>query len=260
MAEVCLQDLGFLADVMDAIMIDESTGEAFAKTTLQTAGIDVMVGTTDVKAGRGNATVLSLHSGRDIEVNLSDVQFSTAFLAQQLGTEIKTGVGKAYARPQAYTVIGDETAGFTIELPEAPLELYAYHNGVKLDATTDYTIVDKLVTITKTGVKAGDVIDVRTYQYATSPETQTIEFSATKFPKAVKLVLDTIEINEKEEATHTIQVEFYNASPDGNFSINTASERAVNNQDMKLKIMRPSCGGDKLGELKRIPIVATVTP
>ena len=259
MAEVCLQDLGFLADVMDAIMIDETTDEVIAKTTLQTAGINVNVSTTDVKAGRGNATVLSLHSGRDIEVDMSDVQFSMAFLAQQLGTEIKTGVGKAYARPKNYTVAGDETSGFTIELPEAPIKLYAYHDGVKLDATTDYTVEDTVVTITKTGVQAGDVIEVRTYEYTTAPETQTIDFDSTKFPKSVKLILDTIEINEKEEVTHTIQLEFYNASPDGNFSINTASERAVNNQEMKLKILRPSCGGDKMGELRRIPI-ATTTP
>ena len=243
--------MGFIADVFDVTLIDDQ-GYTIATTTLQDAGIEVSVTQNEIRAGKGNQLLGTLNVSRDIMVNLTDVSFSYEFLATQLGQDVKTGAGVAYATPKWYEVGAD----LSIELSNTPLDIndiaiYA-EDGTPIDTfTQDVTDAKKL---TFTGVTAGENIQVRTYTYATAPETQTIEFDGAVFAKGMKAILETVEIDGDETITHVLQYQFDSAVPDGNFSVSTASERNAATQTFNLKIIKPKTS-TVVGRLLRMPYV-----
>lgn len=237
--------MGFIADVFDVTLID-GKGNVFASTTLQDANIEFTLEESEIRGGRGNNLLGVLHSNRDIVLNLTDVSFRYDWIAMQLGTDIKTGAGIAYARPEFYTVESGQ-----ITLKHEPIAndhgLAIYDaSGKKLDATLDGSVV------TLTGVEDGDEVEVRTYKYQTDAATEIIEFDVNKFPKGVKAILETIEIDGDETITHIIQYQFDNAVPQGNFTITTAAAREATTQETSFRIIKPKTT-TQVGRALRIP-------
>lgn len=245
--------MGFVADVFDVTMIDPVTKDVFGSTTLQDAGIELALESTDIRGGRGNALLGVLHSDRDITVNLTEVSFKYDWLARQMGTDVVTGASVAYAMPKFYEV---ET-GNKITLDNTPtgdFEVAIYtEDGEKISGhETSGGEVD--FSDSAPTVEAGDHVEVRAYQYATDVSTETIEFDISKFPKGVVLVLETIEIDGDETITHKLQYQFDNAVPDGNMTINTASAREAQTSEMALRIVKPKTS-TKVGRSLRFPYV-----
>lgn len=248
--------MAVIADVFDVILID-TDGDTIGTTTLQEANIEVQVQENEVRGGKGNQLLGILHSDRDITINLTDVNFRYEWLAKQLGQDIKTGAGVAYAMPKWYTVVDNAgTKEFTLdETPSDAVSLAIYdEGGNKLTPTTDYTVSADKVTIIDATIAAGDAVEVRTYKYATDAQTQTIEIDNSVFAKGVTAILDTLEIDESTEtATHKIQYQFDNALPSGNFSINTASEKTASTQAFNLRVVKPKTS-TKVGRMLRFAI------
>jgi hypothetical protein len=251
-----------VCDVFDAVMIDNTDGSVAGTTTLQGANIDVAVSEVEVRAGRGNALIATLHIQRDISVELTDVEWKPEWIAKQLGTSITTGAGVAYAMPKYYTVVDLDGAeagtalGFTLD--EEPLAtasgLTIYDEDEKLIVvTTDYTIAAKVVTIVTDGVTVGDVYEVRTYKYATPAATQTLTMESDKFAKGVTLALSTFETDEDESNPFELQYQFTNCIPNGSFQIQTSSEKKAATQSLKLKVIKPNTS-TVAGKLLRIPL------
>lgn len=244
--------MGLVADVFDALLIN-GNGDVLATTTLQDANIDVSVTTNEVRGGKGNSRLYTLHAGRDISVTLTDPEFRLDFLAQQLGTDIKTGAGIAYAMPSHKKGAAGEGGAVTFELEETPIaDTVAVYD--KDNNRVDVTVSGKTVTVA--GGEAGADYEVRTYQYMTATNTKTFEINAKKFAKGVKLVLETFEINDEEEPVAKLQYIFERAIPTGNFTISTSSERTGTTNEMTLDIVKPKTS-DLIGEMKYIPIVET---
>lgn len=241
--------MALVADVFDVILKD-SSGDVIGTTTLQGADLEFSVQENDVRAGKGNQLIGVLHVSRDININLTDVEFKYDWLAKQLGQTIKTGAGVAWAMPKIYTI---EIDSITLdETPDKPENIAIYDStGKKLSATTDYTVSGKEVTFVS--LNDGDEVEVRTYSYATSPETQTIEIDNSVFGKGVMAVLETIEIDGDETPVAKIQYQFDNAVPTGNFTISTASERNASTQAFNLRVLKPK-KSTKVGRVVRIPI------
>lgn len=250
--------MAVIADVFDMIAID-AEGNVIATTTLTESGIEVSVQENDVRAGKGNQLLGVLHSDRDITVNATDVSFRYDWLAKQLGQNIVTGAGVAYAMPKWYTVELDDMDK-VIELDEEPnddnsIALYDA-NGVKLALTTDFTVSGKTITITKSGINVGDAVEVRTYTYDTSAQTQTINIDNAVFGKGMKIILETYEIDEETETvTHKLQWQFDKALPSGNFTINTQSAREAVTHAFSFRIVKPK-SSTKVGHSIRIPVGA----
>src|SRR5690606_37772385 len=100
----------------------------------------------------------------------------------------------------------------------------------------------------------GDIVEVRTYTYATSASTESIKIDNAVFAKGVKAILETIEIDSTtEKATHLLQWQFPNALPSGNFSVNTTSAREASAQTFNLRVVKPKVG-TVVGETLRIPL------
>jgi hypothetical protein len=249
--------MAFIADVFDVILIDTKTGDVIATTTLQDANIDVKVSENEIRGSKGNALLGTLHVSRDITIALTDAEFKYDWLAKQLGQDVTTGAGVAYAAPKWYTVT-DAAGALKITLAKTPsnsasLAIYDA-DGVKI-LSSSYTVATGVVTFT-TGVVAGDLVEVRTYTYATPAETQTIEFDAKVFASGVQAILETIEIEGDETIVNTLQYQFDSCVPDGNFTVNTKSDRNAATQAFGLKVLKPKTSS-VVGRLVRFPYVTT---
>jgi len=249
--------MAFVADVFDAILID-ANGDTIATNTLQSGNLDVSVQEQEIRGGKGNALLGLLHVSRDITVDLSDSAFRYEWMAKQLGQTIVTGAGVAYTMPKFYTV-ATESSNKVITLDETPTNIDSVvmydKNGVKLNKTTDFTLSSNKITIVKTGINAGDLVDVRTFTYATSANTQTINIDSSVFAKGCKLILETIEISGDEIPLFKVQYQFESVVPTGNFQINTSSERTAQAQNFQLKVLKPETS-TVVGKVVRIPIAA----
>jgi hypothetical protein len=248
--------MAVVADVFDVLLISKKTNEVIGTTTLQDANIEVSVQESDVRGGKGNQLLGVLHSDRDITINLTDINFRYEWLATQLGQDIVTGAGIAYAMPKWYTV-EEVSTDLQIELDHTPsdngsIAIYD-EGGNKLELTIDYTVSGNKVTIIDPTIQEGDQLEVRTYAYQTDPLTQTIEIDNQVFADGVMVILETLEIDETTEMpTHLIQYQFDNALPTGNFSINTSSAREAQTQVFNLRVVKPK-NSTKVGKIVRVP-------
>lgn len=245
-----------IADVFDVLLIDPKNKNVVASTTLQDSNIEVTLESNDVRGGKGNELIATLHAGRDITINLTDVEFNYEWLAMQLGQNIKTAAGVAYAMPKKYTV-KDDSSTLIITLDEVPIldeddepELLKIFdaNG---DEVTIADVTDNVVTLT--GVQDGDEVEVRTYTYATDEATETITIDNRKFAGKFICILETLQISNDEQPEFKIQYQFDEVRPTGEFTIETTSERTGSTQAMTLRVMKPE-GSSMVGRVLRIPI------
>lgn len=243
-----------VCDVFDAVMIDNVDGSVAGTTTLQSANIDVAVTEIEVRAGKGNALQATLHVQRDINVDLTDIEWKPEWVAKQLGTAITTGAATGYAMPKWYTAVS--ATGIKITLDETPLAsdsgLVIYDEDGVLLASSTYTVATNTVTFTS-GVSAGDLVEVRTYKYTTPAGTQKLTMESDKFSHGVTLILSTLETDEDESNPFELQYQFPNAIPNGSFQINTSSEKKEATQNLKLKVIKPVTT-TVVGTLLRIPL------
>lgn len=239
-----------IADVFDAAFY-QGDRLAFVSDTLTDAGIDVKVNEKEVRGGKGNGLIATLHSSRDITVKLTDPVFRFETLAMQLGTDIVTGEGIGYCMIRYYPV-KVESAKKQITLEKLPLkatDVELFHKGEKLKAE-DYVITDSVVEFKSDKVKELDKITVYPYAYRTNASARLIEINSDTFATGGKLVLETIEINEKEIPTARLFYVFENALPTGNFSINSKSEKDASPVELELKIAKPA-DSSKVGYILR---------
>ena len=242
----------FVADVFKVLLVD-SKDNVLATDTLQNADIAKSVETTDVDGG--GSTLAVLHGKSTIEISLTDPVWRMETLALHLGQDIKTGAGVAYAMP-VWKTVKDNTGSLEIELENAPID-----KTVKMymdDGTpiAGYTVTDKKVVISDAVVEDGQKIEVRTYQYKTDVNTETLEIDITKFPKDVKMILETLEIGEDEQPMNRLQYIFDRVKPSANFEVNTSQAREASNTETTFRVLKPK-ESTVVGKLLRIPF-ATV--
>lgn len=248
--------MAVVADVFDVILIDKNN-DVIGTTTLQDASIEITVQESEVRGGKKNQLLGTLHSDRDITINLTDVYFRYDWIAKQLGQPITTGAGVAYAMPKWYKVEDDSGSKVITldETPDDPASVAIYDaEGTKLALTTDFTVSSDEITIIKAGINVGDELEVRTYTYATDVNTKTIEIDNSVFASGVKVILETLEIDENEEIELAkLQYQFDKALPSGNFTINTASAREAVTHAFNLRVVKPKTS-NTVGRVLRIPL------
>jgi hypothetical protein len=248
--------MAVIADVFEALLLTKDTNEAIGETLLQDANIEVTVAENDVNGGQGNQLLGVLHSTRNINVSMNSTQFRMDWLAKNLGQDVRTGAGVAYAMPRQLEVQDDGAGELSITLEHSPLEaadkLAVYkEDGTKVAVTS---VAANEVVLAPDAVAAGEYVEVRTYTYTTPAQTEEITIDNKVFARGHKLILQTIEVNEGEDyATHYIQYEFHNAIPTGAFTINTAAERSAQAQPFNLRIVKPK-HTTEVGVVRRIPI------
>lgn len=245
--------MGLVANMFKVLIQEPNNGKTIASSTLTDASIEVAMTTNDIIAGN-NELIAILHSGRDINIPMTDVEWKYDYLAMQLGQDIKTAAGIAYSMPKFYTAI-DETGVISITLDEIPSDANSI-KIYKLDETeiTGFTSVGEKVTFS-TGIEAGDTVEVRTYKYTTAATTQTIEIDNDIFPADYIVVLETIEIDHDEQPTHKLQYQFDRVKPTGNITLNTTSDKNATSQQINFRVLKPKTS-TVVGRALRIPVEA----
>lgn len=205
----------------------------------------------EIKNGIGNATWATISSSKTLEVELQTNVFDFPLLATLSGTSIATGSGTAYCAPIVATVTSTEK---TITLKETPLdstkiEIYDLTTD-KLVTSSDYTILEKVVTFTS---KTGE-FKVMPYEYTITGELETITISADKFSEAGKLILKTIEVDKNNKPIADVEVVIERAKPASSFTLNSQSELSGSDNTITLKALKDNSGN--LGVIKRMPIVS----
>lgn len=241
-----------IADIFKVLLIDNLSGETFAKTTLESAGIEVTEDTKDVEGGGDIVAVL--HNGKKEKIKLQDVLFDFNIMAKQLGVDIVTGKVTAYTFPKIYPVTGTDK---TITLEKQPIVKNNRLAIYKMDGTiinsSEYTLTGAVVKFTGTNVAQGEEVEVRTYLYETGEKAQSIEINNKKFPNGVTCILQTLEISEEETPLNTIQFIFDSCVFEGGFKLDTKTKREEIKHSMDLKVIKKR-GQDHVGRVLRIPV------
>lgn len=237
-----------VANVFDAILKNKKTGEVIAMDTLTDAGIDISTESKEVRGGKGNKLIAKLSSTRTITINLTNPAWDLRTIAMQLGQSIVTAEGVGYAAPKNYAV----ATGKKISLDKTPLTgTVVVEKDGKIIPSSNYTVSAKDVTFTS-GVEVGETVKVATYQYTAPAGTEKVEISSKKFAEAWELILVTFESNSDGSEAEELQIRFPEATPTGNFSINTSAGSDASSTNIELQILEGN--SEVQAEILRIPL------
>lgn len=242
----------FLVDVFKVQILDNATNDVIATALLQDAQIQRQLQSTEIRTGPGNGLYGELYHDASTTITLTHTNYAYDWLARTLGQTITTGAGTAWDFLSAYSV-----SGSTVTLANTPIAVGdVIVKNASGNAVTGFTLTGKTLDFTAATptVASGSTLDI-TYQYTSSPQTQIISFDDSVFGKGQKIILETMEVDGTGNPVNRIQYEYYNVIPDGQFTVNTQSQRQAVTQQMVLKVVNLATNGStKVGEVRRIPM------
>lgn len=247
-----------LVDIFDAYLFKPNplTGKkelVFKSENLTESGIENALDKVEVRNGKRNKLFAILQSNKSANITLTQNVFNFEAIAVNTGEEIVTGAGVGLTDEVTLTVVDD--SGLKITLPELPLDkVVLFKDGVALVETTDYTISDKEVTITKSGINENDKIVVVPYKFKTSEKTRTITVKADTLAKGGELILKTIEIDKNNNKVADFYVRFPNVVPDGEWSISLSSEVQPTDLAINMTVLTSDEDGNTLYEIVEVPV------
>ena len=251
-----------LVDIFDAYFfkINPKTGKkelVFKSENLTESGIENALDKEEVRNGKRNKLFAILQSNKSANVKLTQNVFNFEAIAVNTGEEIVTGAGVGLITEDTkLTVVAGSGGGDkTITLPEIPVDdIILSKDGTVLNKGTDYTIADKIVTISKADISADDVIVVAPYKFKTSEKTRTITVKADTLAKGGELILKTIEIDKNNNKVADFYVRFPNVVPDGEWSIDLTSEVQPTDLAINMTVLTSDEDGNTLYEIVEVPV------
>lgn len=214
----------FLTSTADVIGYDQAENIIFtAKTSLDTS-VETSLGSTPIRAGRGNQLQYVYYHTGEMKINLTDAQWNLGFLSATSGSDIVTG-NNIYT--QENVTLGASTGTIT----GTPL---AWNGGAIIYGwVTQKSGVVERVTFTSqtfpngTG-STGDVVCVR--YYALNSASTSVTINANMIPKVVKLVMEA-QLNSADVSTNKIgvvQIIVPTATLSGAFTISMKADGVSN--------------------------------
>lgn len=221
-----------IVDVFNAYCFGKDGNMIFKSENLTEAGISASNDQDEIRNGQGNGLFGVLNKNKNVEVTLKENVFDFKGLALNSGTSVVIGEGLGYTKTQKIVAVADESnTKITLEKePKAGATVMCSVNNKIVNGT----VSGKDITFT-TGVVADDVVTVEAYEYEVS-SAEKIVIRSDEFPKACKLVLQTLEISPDMEAVAYIYIVFDKATPTGTWEINTTSERQPTETSYNMKI------------------------
>lgn len=248
-----------LVDIFDAYLFkpNPKTGEkelVFKSENLTESGIENALDKVEVRNGKRNKLFAILQSNKSANITLTQNVFNFEAIAVNTGEEIVTGAGVGLT-DEVKLVVALDASDKKITLPQTPLDKVVLFAGdTALVETTDYTIADKEVTITKTSVNENDEITVLPYKFETSAKTRTITVKADTLAKGGELILKTIEIDKNNNKVADFYVRFPNVVPDGEWSISLSSEVQPTDLAINMTVLTSDEDGNTLYEIVEVPV------
>ncbi|WP_025912082.1 hypothetical protein [Priestia flexa] len=248
--------MGFIPNVFKMLIID-SKNNVYATDTLQESNLQLETETNDVRGGDANGLLGILHGSKEFTITANDPNWNFEVLALHMGEDIVTGTGVAYAMPDYYELaLGEAPATHEVELPHVAIDGTVKVEKEDGTPVTGITLSGKKLVIADPNVKEGEYVKVVTYKYNTPAGTKTTEISSDKFPKDVKIILETKEFDFDESPIQLIQFQYDRVKPAANFTMNIGTAREAVAQERSFRVMKPR-RSTKLGRMMQIPIEDT---
>ena len=211
----------FLTSVADVFGYDQDDNLVFTSKTLIDSSLEVTLGSSEVRGGRGNQLLYMYYHTGAMSISLNDTQWNLAFLGQTVGSDVATGNDIYTEETLTLTTGGAGTVtGTPIALPNSGL-IYGW---VSLPDGTTERVTFSGQGFTASGGVSGDEVCVR--YYAANAASRSITIPANVLPKVVRLVMEA-QLNSGDQASNKIgmvQIVIPRATLSGAFTINLQSD------------------------------------
>lgn len=210
----------FMTSVADVFGYDENDNLLFTSKTLLDSSIEVTLGSTEVRGGRGNQLLYVYYHSNAMNVTLNDTQWNLQMLGATVGETIATG-SDIYT--EETITLGASGSGTVTGTPLAIQGTTIYGWVTQLDGTIQRVTFSGSTFASSTGT-SGDVVCVR--YYAADAAARSITIPANSIPKVVRLVMEA-SLNSGDESANKIgKIQFivYKATLSGSFTLSMTSD------------------------------------
>lgn len=210
----------FLTSVADVDAYDENQNIVFTSKTLLDSSVDVKLGSTPIRGGKGSQLLFVYYHTNEMTIQLSDTQFNLAMLGSTQGSDVTTGNDIYTSETITLTSGGGGTVSGT---PLAISGTTVYGWVKQLDGSTERVTFTGSTFSSSSGT-SGDVVCV-TY-YVENAASTSITIPANAIPKVLRLVMRA-QLNSGDESANVIgEVQFIvpKATLSGAFNIAMKSD------------------------------------
>lgn len=228
----------FLVSVADVRLYDVDNDNLIAVgKTLVDSSIDVTLGNTDIRGGRGNQLQSVYFHTAAMEIKVTETQFNLDFLAATVGKTVSSNTNIYTEETITLTTSG---AGTVLGTPLAVATAVIYGWVTQVDGTVEKVTFSGSTFASSTGT-SGDVVCVR--YYAANSAARYLNIDADILPKIVRVEMETLLISSEETTSRigVTQIIIPNAQLTGSFSLAMTSDgvsttplmlRALASQDL----------------------------
>lgn len=244
-------DKEFLVSVADVYGYDANDNLLFVgKTSLDTS-IETTLSNTDVRAGKGNQLQYIYYHTAEMNITISDAQFSLPYLAANIGSAITTGQRMFKEETVTLTDGAGSVSGTPLALSTSTIYGWVEKDGV----VSRVTFSGKSFDISDPTYNG----DVCVRYYANDIDAESITVYADMMPATIRLVLEATLASDKIGSTSKIgvvQVEVPKASMTGAFTLSMTPDGVASTPLSIRALASKSNGGGCTGSR---PIYATIT-
>ena len=216
----------FLTSVADVYGYDNNDNLLFTGKTLLDSSIEVTLGSTPVRGGRGNQLHYTYYHTGEMNFTLTDTQWNLQMLGATVGSDVVTG-NNVYVEEDV--VLSGTGAGSVTQTPLAFEGTTIYGWATESDGTVHRVTMLSDKSFTGAGtVASGETVCVRYYTLDSASTSITIE--ANMIPKVVKLVMES-QLNSSDVTTNKIgiaQIIAPKVTLSGAFTISMTSDGVSN--------------------------------
>ena len=216
----------FLTSVADVYAYDASDNLLFSAKTLLDSSIDVKVGSSEVRGGRGNSLLYVYYHTGAMSVALTDAQFNLGFLGETVGSSVATG-NDVYV--EETVTLNSSKQGTVAKTPLALPNSGAIYGWLTLPGGDIEKVTFSGSTFTSADGSNGDVCCIR--YYANDAASRSITIPANILPSSVRLVMEA-SLNSGDQAgankIGVLQVLVPRAQLSGAFTISLKSDGVSN--------------------------------
>lgn len=211
----------FLVGVADVTAYDASDNILFQSKTLLNSTMEVTVGNTEIRGGRGNQLLSNYFHTTAMSISLEETQFNLAMLGSTIGETVQVG-NDVYTEENV--TLGGGGAGTVTGTPLATQGSTVY-GWVKLTDGTTERVTFTGQNFTAAGGSSGEIVCVR--YFANNAASRSITIPANVIPKVVRLVMEA-QLNGDSVGTQkigTLQIIVPQFQLNGAFTLNLASDK-----------------------------------
>ena len=216
----------FLTSVANVYGYDDEDNIVFTGKTLLDSSIEVTLGSTPVRGGRGNQLQYIYYHTGEMNFTLTDTQWNLQMLGATVGADLETS--NPVYKEETVELTG-EGSGVVSETPLAfsGTTIYGWATDEDDNVYKITLLADKSFTGAGT-LASGTNVCVR--YYTTDAASQSIEIKANMIPKVVKLVMEA-QLNSSDVASNKIgivQIIAPSVTLSGAFSISMTGDGVAN--------------------------------